>query len=121
MTVVSSPRLEPEMQRAVDELTALIRTHYPTARFDVQSAPDEASTILLQVTVDVDDPEEVLDLVFERMEQIRIDEGVPILVLPLQTSERAAALLQATRVGREPRFRPLSRKASTRVRVRKER
>ena len=99
MTVESSPRLEPEMQRAVDELTALIRRGYPTARFEVRSAPDDASTTLLEVTVDVDDPEEVLDLVFERMEQIRIDEGVPILVLPLQTPERAATLLQATRRG----------------------
>lgn len=99
MTLAYSLTLEPDMQRAIDELIALIRPVYPTASFEVQSAPDDASTILLQVTVDVDDPEEVLDLVFERMEQLRIDEGVPILVLPLQTLERAVALLEATTSG----------------------
>ena len=96
MTESYSPTLEPDMQRAVDELTAMIRTAYPAARFEARSAPDDASTILLEVTVDLDDPETVLDLVFERMEQLRIDEGVPILVLPLQTLERAAALVEET-------------------------
>lgn len=99
MTLPNSLTLEPAMQRAVDELTALVRTAYPDASFETLPAPDDGSTILLQVTVDVDDPEGVLDLVFDRMEQLRIDEGVPILVLPLQSLERADAQFEATRSG----------------------
>ena len=87
---------EPRVLQAADELAALVRARYPAAQFRLCSHPEESTTTLLEVTVDLDDPEEVLDLVFERMEQLRIDEGVPILVLPLQTLERAASLVGAT-------------------------
>jgi len=99
MTQSRSLTLEPDVKQAVDELISLIRTAYPSARFEVRSAPDDASTTLLEVTVEVDDPEEVLALVFERMEELRIDEGVPILVVPLQTLDRAAALPKANMSG----------------------
>ena len=96
MTSIHVHALEPRVQRAAEELAAMIRIHHPAAHFRVCPHPAEPTTTLLEVTVDVDDPEEVLDLVFDRMEQLRIDEDVPILVLPLQTLERAAAQLEAT-------------------------
>jgi hypothetical protein len=85
--------LEPKMQAAVEELAGMIAAQYPSAQFRVSHHPEEPTTILLDTIVDVDDTEAVLDVVFERMEQLRLDESVPILVLPLRTPERVAKLL----------------------------
>lgn len=84
--------LEPKMQAAIDELAGMIAARYPSAQFRVSHHPEEPTTILLDAIVDVDDTEEVLDVVLERMEQLRLDVGVPILVLPLHTPERVATL-----------------------------
>src|SRR5215207_8782291 len=86
--------LEPKTQAAVDELAGLIVEHHPSAQFRVSRHPEESGMVLLDAIVDVDDTEAVLDLVFERMEQLRLDEGVPILVIPLRTSDRVAKLLE---------------------------
>lgn len=99
MITTHAPPLEPTTQSTVDELAALIRASHPTAQFQVLPSPDGPSTMLLEAIVNLDDPDEALDLVFERMQQLRIDEGVPILVLPLQTPERAVALLEARHTG----------------------
>ena len=92
------------MQAAIDELTETIRASYPEARFDVRAHPEESSTTLLEATVDVEDVETVLDLVFDRMEHLRIDEGLPILVVPLQTPERVAAMISEARARMIPGF-----------------
>lgn len=85
--------LEPKTRDAVDELAGMISSQYPSAQFRVSHHPDEAGTVLLDAIVDVDDTEQVLDFAFERMEQLRLDGGVPILVIPLRTPERVAKLL----------------------------
>jgi hypothetical protein len=58
--------------------------------------------VLLDAIVDMDDTEPVNDLVLERMEQLRLDEGVPILVIPLRTPERVAMLREAMQTARQP-------------------
>jgi hypothetical protein len=83
-----------KLQAAVDELAAMIGARYPSAQFQVSRHPEEATTVLLEAIVDIDDTDQVVDLVFERMEQLRIAEGVPILVIPLRTPERVAKLLK---------------------------
>lgn len=97
MTISYTRSLAPRIKDAVDELSSLIRSAYPDAQFQIRSHPEEASTTLLEAIVDVDDTDEVLDLVFDRMEQMRLDESIPILVVPLQTPNRVAALLEAAR------------------------
>lgn len=87
--------LEPKMQTAVVELAGMIADHYPSAAFQVSHHPDEAGTVLLDAIVDVDDTEPVNELIFERMEQLRLDEGVPILVIPLRTPKRVTKLREA--------------------------
>src|SRR3954467_15000252 len=92
--------LDPKLQAAADELASMISARYPGAVFQVSQHPDEAGTGLLDAIVDVDDTEPVNDLIFERMEQLRLDEGVPILVIPLRTPERVARLRDAMQAAR---------------------
>ena len=52
----------------------------------------------ITTTVDLDDPDEVVDLVIERMLELQIDEGLPVYVIPIRTAERVAALRQQQHV-----------------------
>ncbi len=87
--------LSPELQAAVRELSALIRAAHPEAQFALRPHPEEPSLMLLLATVDVDDLDEVVDLVIDRMSELRTEAGVPILVVPLHTPERVAATYAA--------------------------
>jgi hypothetical protein len=95
MKIEQASTLEPKLQDAVDELASMIAARYPSAAFRVSHHPDGAGTVLLDAIVDMDDTEPVNDLILERMEQLRLDEGVPILVIPLRTPERIARLREA--------------------------
>src|SRR5262245_21432862 len=92
--------LDPKLQAAVDELAGRIASSYPGAAFRVSHHPDDAGMVLLDAIVDMDDTEAVNDLILERMEQLRLDEGVPILVIPLRTPERVARLREAMQAAR---------------------
>jgi hypothetical protein len=93
----------PRISQALNELADLVRRRYPKATFQVSPAEDDPSMVHLLTRVDVDDPEEVADLVMERMIQMQVDEGLPIYLIPLRTPERIAALREARR--RQPRPR----------------
>lgn len=83
-------QLTPEApsSQAVAELEGLIRTRYPSTEFRIRQGVDDPETTYLVATVDVDDPDEVLDLVLDRLIQLQVDEGLPISVLPIHTPER---------------------------------
>lgn len=104
MKIDQSFVLEPAVQAAVDELAATIAAQYASARFQVSRHPEESATVLLEAIVDVDDTDQVVDLIFERMEQLRLEEGVPILVLPLRTPERVARLLAELQAAQRSTF-----------------
>ena len=61
----------------------------------------------LTTTVDVDDPDEVVDLVIDRMLELTIDEGIPVYVIPIRTPERVATLRQEERTRRHPPAVPI--------------
>lgn len=86
-----------EMQAAVDELAALIRQHHPQAQFRLSRDPAGSEAIHLVVTVDVDDTDQVVDLVLDRMMQLQIDQDLPLFVIPIRTPERESALREAER------------------------
>ena len=94
MNVAHDRALDPRVGQAVDELSRLILASYPQATLSVRPHPEEHTTTLLVATVDVEDLDEVLDVVFERMEQLRIDNGVPVLVLPVHPVERTISMLE---------------------------
>ena len=100
MNIEQAITLEPKLQAAVDELAGIIAARYPGTAFRVSHHPDETGMVLLDAIVDMDDTEPVNDLILERMEQLRLDEGVPILVIPLRTPERVARLREAMQTAR---------------------
>jgi hypothetical protein len=95
MSVAHAPELHPRMQRAVEELQGLIARRYPDAQFRVGPSQDDPAIVHLTATLDVDDTEEVVDLVIDRMMELQIEEGLPIYVIPLRTPERVAGLTQS--------------------------
>jgi hypothetical protein len=89
--------LDPRARRAVDELRAMISRKYPGMSFELARGHDEPENIHLKALVDLDDADAVLDLVGERLDQLQVEEGVPIYVIPLRTPERVLAALEEVR------------------------
>jgi hypothetical protein len=101
--------LDPRTRQAIGELQGLIARRYPTASFEVARAADDPAGIHLVAVVDVEDPNEVADLVVDRVVELQVEERIPIHVIPLRTPERvAASLRERQQVGRRARrSRPL--------------
>lgn len=89
---MSAERIQPTPESpsapALAELQGAIGTRYPSTLFHVRRGIDDPETTYLVATVDVDDPDEVLDLVLDRLVQLQVDGGLAISVLPVHTSER---------------------------------
>lgn len=92
-------RRDSEIHQAVDELQDTIRRRYPDATFRIADDP-EGEGINIWTGVELDDPEEVLDLVLERVLELQVDEDLPIHVVPLR-GPNAAARARAN-LAREP-------------------
>lgn len=95
--------LDPRMQAALDELRGMIEQRYPTATFAVSRGHDEPENIHLTVTVDLDDPDEVLDLLLDRLLELQVEDRVPVYVIPIRTPERVLADVQPELGQRPPR------------------
>lgn len=85
------------MEAALAELRQLIAERYPGARFQVAAGPEDPQEVHLVATVDLEDPDEVLDVVMDRMLQFQLDEELPVYVSPRRTPQRCAALWAAQR------------------------
>ncbi len=83
------------MRRALEELRATISEKYPAATFRVSRDPDEPEIVLLNTILDLDDPDDVFDLVGERLLELQVEERIPIQVIPLWTPERVLAEMAA--------------------------
>jgi len=88
---------EPRLRAAIDELTALVKAHYPTATFRLEHGMDDPDAIHLVTTVDVDDPDAVVDLTIDRELEYQIDEGIPLHIIPRRTPDRVQALRRRER------------------------
>lgn len=84
--------LDDRMQRAVAELSGLIQQHYPRASFRVSRGQDDPEAGHLRATVDVDDPDEVTDLIIDRMMALQIEDDPPIFVIPVRPRACVEAL-----------------------------
>jgi len=91
---VSEP--DPRIQQALTELQDMIAARWPAASFAV-SRGDDPEGLYLDATVDLDDPDEVMDLVVDRLLELQVDERLPVHVVPLRTPERAAAISRQRR------------------------
>jgi hypothetical protein len=92
--------MSPRIEAALADLKTTIAARYPEARFEVGRAEDEPENVHLTVTVDLDDPDQVLDLVIDRLVELQVEERLPIHVIPIRTPERVvASMLEQGRPG----------------------
>ena len=96
MRTESSALSDPRVHAAVAELQERITKQYPSATFEVGEG-DDPEGLYITATVDLDDPDEVVDLLVDRLLELQVDEGLPVYVIPVRTPERVAALLEARR------------------------
>jgi hypothetical protein len=92
--------LDERTRQAIEELQTAITTRYPTTTFELALSPDDPDSLLLLATADVDDPDEVGDLVLDRVVSLIADEGIYVHVIPLRTPERILAAEEAERRSR---------------------
>jgi hypothetical protein len=91
-----------KIDRAIEELEQMIARRYPTATFAVTRAADEPENVHLVTTVDLEDPDEMLDLVMDRLLELQIDERVPVHVIPIRPPERTLSSAQQPTPRRTP-------------------
>jgi hypothetical protein len=103
MTREYEQSLDPQRRSAVKELKELVATRYPTTSFVIEPGIDDPETTHIVATVDLDDPDEVVDLVIDRMLELQLEEGIPVYVLPIRTPERVEKLAKDLR---DQRLRP---------------
>jgi len=84
------------IDRAVEELQAIIVARYPEATFAVWQGEDPIGTYIT-ATVDVPDTDEVTDLIIERLIAMQVEEELPVYVIPV----RPIARIQAAQRQRE--------------------
>lgn len=96
---ISVDELDERMRQAIDELQAAIAARYPTTIFELVRSPDDPASLHLLAFADVDDPDEVGDLVVERVVALQVEEGIPLHVIPLRTPARVQAALATERRG----------------------
>ena len=85
-----------KVQSAARELKKTILSRYPAATFRLSRAADEPRSWNLWTMVDVEDLDDVSDLVAERTVDMRVDEGIPIHVVPIRGSMSLAGNLPAS-------------------------
>jgi len=95
--------LDPRVSEAVQSLQSLILNHYPTATFTSFQSDDPEGTYL-RAGVDVDDPDEVMDLAINRLLGYQLEQDLPIYLLPVRTDAGIAATLKT----RKQALRPLA-------------
>jgi hypothetical protein len=91
--------LDERTRRAIQEVEGVIVARYPTTTFELARAADDSNSIHLLAVADVDDPDEVGDLVVDRIVALQVDEGIRLHVIPLRTPERIQAALEVDRGG----------------------
>ena len=98
--------LTPRMEEAVQELKGLITARFPHAAFVVEEGYDPEG-IYLVTTVDIDDTDEVIAVVGDRLVELQVDEGLPVYVTPLRPIERVVAQLREREMTTTPAPLPL--------------
>lgn len=85
---------DPRIQRAVAELQDMVLARFPDAVFDVFPSTLVCG-IYMRITVDIDDPDEVTDVIHDRLVDMQLDEGLPIYPVSVRPSHRIAEYLEA--------------------------
>lgn len=94
MATSSSLLSDPRMMAAIAELTQLIHSRYPDTTFTTELG-ENGEAVFVTAVVDVDDPDEVVDCFIDRAVALQVDEGLPLHIIPMRTTERNNQLLAA--------------------------
>lgn len=85
-------QITPEIEAALGELRSIIAERFPEATFSVQKGLHPLGVQLL-VTVDIDETDEVLSVVSDRVVDMHVNEEWPVWVVALRPPERNLAIL----------------------------
>ncbi|MGI8551920.1 MAG: hypothetical protein ACR2PL_14210 [Dehalococcoidia bacterium] len=89
--------LDERSQEALVDLQDMIRARYPSAAFEAVCGEDPVG-FYLRTTVDLDDVDDVMDVVLDRLYLLQVEEGLPVYVLPVPPYQRVAEELARRRV-----------------------
>jgi hypothetical protein len=98
---LSIENLDERTRQAIHELQRTITARYPSTTFEVVPASDDPGSIHVVATANVDDPDEVGDLVLDRVVSLIADKGIYVHVIPVRTPERIAAARKAEERSRQ--------------------
>ncbi len=93
--------LDARMKNAIDELTGLILARFPSTSFSVEHDSEE-DVVFVYATVDVDDPDEVMDCFLPRLRELREPQWLPLHIVPMRTPERRERLFAERANSRPP-------------------
>ena len=86
-----------------------LEARYPEATFEVLYREDPDG-MRLRTTVDVEDTDEVMDVVIDKLYDFQVEQGLPVYVVPVQPLARAGTELKARKLkpgkGRLPLLLP---------------
>lgn len=94
MSIEQISESDPRIQSALEELKGMIQQRYPEAAFEVYRGEDPEG-IYLDVTVDVEDTDEVMDLVVDRLLELQVEERLPVYVVAGRPLERVLEELRS--------------------------
>lgn len=109
MTKEAQRPVDPRTAAAVRELQQLILRRYPQAAFEVTPGPDDPESTHVVATIDVEDTDEVLDVVIDRLLALQVEEHLPVHVIPVRPSKPGGG---GASQEREPAIARLSRLAA---------
>ncbi len=72
----------------------MVRERWPAASFEVSQGEDPEG-IYLDTTVDIEDTDEVMDVVTDRLLELQVEEGLPIYVIAGRPLERVLAYMRS--------------------------
>ena len=94
---------EPAVQEAPKELRELILDRYPAATFSISHNVEPYLGVYLNVTVDVEDTDEVFSVISQRLTDMQVEDGLSISVAVDWPEERLRAYLAQQRAASNQR------------------
>jgi hypothetical protein len=94
MSRKSLPSHDPRIARALATLETLIRERYSDAAF-IAFVGEDPEGVYLHATVDIEDPDEVMDVVADMLYHMQVEQQIPVYVVPVQPLERVAEQLRS--------------------------
>ena len=103
MTQTTDP--DPRLAAALEELEQLIQERYPTATFTTFRGEDPEG-IYLRITVDLDDPDAVVDHVLDELYDVQVERDLPVYVVAVPPLVQVADQLRTRSTRPAPQVPP---------------